>query len=122
MDLGEVYINIKVRKVDLPDDLVKFVNDGVEVVKELKKCREEIQELKGRIGKVEWNEFLNKMTVRELKDKVDKLEGDLEYAKCGGWLNRFVYPAEPFYPDYPIITYSYNRPEIVITDIFKATT
>ena len=102
MDLGNVFVNIKVKKVDLPDDLVRFVNNGVEVVEELKKCREELKKCRKEMD--------------YLRYRTEKLEGDLEYAKCSGWLDRWIYPVEQIYPDYPIITYSNDdtNPGIVI--------
>ena len=140
MDLSDVYINIKVRKVDLPDDYIKAMEDGVKIIEELKESKKEIERQAEEIKTVRWQACLDRRDIRELiyqlketnkelikaKNKMEKLEGDLEYAKCSGWLNRFVYPLEPFYPDYPIVTYSNTNPylegTVTIDDIFKTVT
>ena len=136
MDLGDVFINIKVKKVDLPDDYIKVMEDGVKIVEELKEYKREIERQAEEIKTVRWKVCLDKRDINELiyqlketnkelikaNNKIAKLEGDLEYAKCSGWLNRFVYPES----DYPVVTYSNIISQIdgtiTIDDIFKAVT
>lgn len=135
MDLGEVYITIKVKKVDLPDNFVKTMEDGVKIVEELKESKREIERQANEIKEVRWQACLDRRDIRELiyqlketnkelmkaKIQVQKLEGDLEYAKCSGWINRFVYPITEI--EYPVMTYSNINPlageAVTIDNLFK---
>jgi len=144
MNLGDAYITIKVKKIDLPDNFVKTMESGVNLIKELKEYKIEIESLKEEIKTVRWKMLLDRRDTRDLvyqqketnkelakaNFRIDKLENDLEYYKNGYNVWKYepepyfpIITPEPYYPTYPIVTYSNENPiladTVTMSNLFK---